>query len=112
LVKKLSDVPGFQRLNVVGERTTLDKLEGQRVIVREFIEVSNTKFGPQGGTYLRITVDVAGSGSGAAYKTYTFNTPSAQIRQTLMNARSNLPVQLTVCKIHSGNDFDYWILQS
>ncbi len=108
-VRNISQVPGLRRLTVMGQRTTIDQLEGKSIIIRDFIEVPNTKFGPQGGTYLRITGDVAGTGSSST--TYTFNTSSTQIKQTLTNAQSNLPVQLKVCKVLSGNNFYFWTLQ-
>jgi len=85
-------------------------LEDQYITIRDFEEQPNTKFGPQGGTYLRITAEVKITGSNTTYKTYTFNTRSAQIRQTLMNAQNNLPVQLKVCRVVSGSGY-YWILQ-
>jgi len=108
-IKNLKSIPGLRSLNY-GTRVTIDSLNGKEIIIRDFVEVNNTKFGPANGTYLRIAADVVvGTGSNTPV---TFNTSSTTIRQLLRKAQDHLPVKTKVSQIQSKKGpYAYWTLQ-
>jgi len=108
-VRNLTQVPGTRKLRYNGQRTTIDSLNGKEIIIRDFIEVPDTKYGTGNGTYLRVACDVIQTGSNTPV---TFNTSSKVVRQQLTLAQNYLPIQAKVRKVQSKNGFSYWTLQS
>ncbi len=107
-VKNLGQIPGLRKLKYGGQRVTIDSLNGKDIIIRDYIEVRDTKFGSGNNTYLRVAADMLQTGSNIPV---IFNTSSKVVRQQLTLAQSYLPVQARVCKVQSKNGFAYWTLQ-
>ena len=95
-ITDLGEVPGVRKLKHGGERVPFSSLVDKIIIIKDVIEVEDTKYGR--GMYARAAGEIPAENN----RQVTFNSPSQWVTEKLKRARPYLPVSARVSKKQSS----------